>query len=102
MRDCGLCTLVRHAVLVQDAKIQYSKLVHVYFVHTWVTSQALVDELEERLNICHSKGVEDEEAVNKATKASRALREKGNHRRSPKKRSPRGSPGRAAAGIRTT
>ena len=47
-------------------------------------TQALVDELEERLEVCHSKGVEDEEAVNKATKASRALREKGN-RRSPKK-----------------
>ena len=59
--------------------------------------QALVDELEERLDVCHSKGVEDEEAINKATKASRALREKGN-RKSPRK-TPRKSPKNAATGM---
>ena len=47
--------------------------------------QVLVDELEERLSECHLQRVEDEEAESKATKASRALREKGNRRNTPKK-----------------
>ena len=66
-------------------------------IHMFFAVQALVDELEERLDVCHSKGVEDEEAINKATKASRALREKGN-RKSPRK-TPRKSPKNAATGM---
>ena len=51
--------------------------------------QVLVDELEERLSSCHLQRVEDEEADSKATKAARALREKGNRRTNSHNTSPK-------------
>lgn len=37
-------------------------------------TQTLVDELEDLLNKCHEKGVEDMEAIQKAAKASTAIK----------------------------
>lgn len=57
------------------------------FYSSLFLKQLLVDEFEEKLEQCHSKGVEDEEASNKATNAqvaARALKSR-NGRKTPAK-----------------